>query len=169
MTSTVHRDELRPLREALVAAAQREAAALVAEASARAERILAAARQSSDARVAAARADGAADARRAAAAELAAVRLQARTVVLTAQSSLDDELRAQVLRQVRELRHDATYEELRTALRHRGQALLGDTIAVREPAGGGVVVEAGGRRIDASLDTLANWAVDAIIDAEASR
>lgn len=165
MTSIVHREELRPLRGALVKAAQREADALVADATARAAEILSAAKQAAEKRIASARAEGAADARRAATAELAAARLQARTIVLTARSSLDDELRAQVLQRVRELRDDVTYDGLRVALQHRGRALLGDAVACHEPATGGVVVEAAGRRIDASLDALAHWAVDTAIDA----
>lgn len=168
MTSSSHREDLRPLRDALLSSARHEAEAVVAAASAQAEEILATARQAADQRIALARAEGAADARRAAAAELAAARLQARTIVLAAQSSLDDELRARVLERVRELRDDVAYGGLRDALRDRGRALLGGAAASREPDGGGVVVETPGRRVDASLDALAQWAVDTAIDAEAT-
>lgn len=168
MTPAIHQEELRPLRDALIAAARRDADAVVAAATAEAEELVTAATQAAERRIALARAEGAADARRAAAAELAAARLQARTILLTARSSIDDELRARVLEQVRELRDDVTYDGLRVALRRRGQALLGDTAACHEPDGGGVVVEAAGRRVDASLDALAQWAVDAAIDAEAT-
>ena len=165
MTSSVNREGLRPLREALVAAARREADARVAAATVRAEELLNTARQAAEKRVASAREEGAADARRSAAAELATARSQARTVVLTTRSSLDDELRARVLERVRELRDDATYDSLRVALQRRGRALLGDAAAYHEPDVGGVIIEAAGRRIDASLDALAQWAVDTAIDA----
>ncbi len=166
MTWAVDPMALAPLRESLLASARREADATVAAATAHAEELVSASRAAAEARIASARAEGTADATRSASAEVTAARLQARTIVLTARSSLDDELRASVRARLHDLRDDAAYDRLRVALRHRGRALLGDAAAYREPDGGGVVVETAGRRVDASLDALAQWAVDSAIDAD---
>ena len=58
MTSALHREELRPLREALIAAARRDADAVVAAATAQAEEVLTAATQAAERRIASARAEG---------------------------------------------------------------------------------------------------------------
>jgi len=171
MTWTADPRVLQPLREALLEKARREAQAVIDAATSHADDVVTAAARAAADQVATARAQGVADALRAATVEETAAQSQARTIVLAARDALDEELRGQVLARVRALRQDAGYDKLRTALRQHGAALLGDGVTYREPAGGGVVVEASGRRLDASLDALAKWAsaveCDALAEATA--
>jgi vacuolar-type H+-ATPase subunit E/Vma4 len=154
--------ELKPLREALLRQARRDADAVIAVAAKQAAEQLAAATAAADARVGVARQRGEAEAASALVAEEAKIRQEARTLILQAERSVYDELRTRTRDRVRQLRDDNCYPLLRSRLEADGRARLGSDAVCRDDPRGGCVIEADGKRIEATLDTLADWAVDAL-------
>jgi vacuolar-type H+-ATPase subunit E/Vma4 len=153
---------LEPLRVALLRHAQREAEAAVAAAERQAAEEQAVATTEADARVSAARKRGEAEAANAAVIDDARVRQEARTLILLAETSVYDEMRRRTHEAVRRLRDDSCYPRLRGRLETEGRARLGADAVSHDDPTGGVVIEAAGRRIEATLDALADWAVDAL-------
>jgi vacuolar-type H+-ATPase subunit E/Vma4 len=103
-----------------------------------------------------ARADGAAQADR----EMAVVRAhdqrRSHRIVLEARRKAYQELGAQARAGVRELRPDPAYPALLDRLEQWSREQLGEGATIeRDPADGGVVAEAAGRRVDYSLPALA--------------
>lgn len=152
---------LAPVREALLADAEREARRLrssseqagrdaVREATAQAERLRARAR-----------AEGAADAAAVMAAQRARSGQRARSVVLSAQREEYEALQSAARAALPRLRADAEYPRLRQRMIDTIKLLLGNEADLREGDGGGVIGEAAGRRVDCSLTRFMERAVDA--------
>ncbi|MGZ4544935.1 MAG: hypothetical protein ACXVXT_06045 [Blastococcus sp.] len=156
------RAALAPVRAALLARAHAAADAVLAEADADAEAALAEARQQAAALLADARARGERDAATADARERAHARREARTTVLGAQRAAYEDLRRRGHEAARALRTGPGYPALLAHLTARARAELGPTAVVREHPDGGVVAEAPGRRLDATLAALADRALDGL-------
>ncbi|GGT00799.1 hypothetical protein GCM10010254_21180 [Streptomyces chromofuscus] len=71
-------------------------------------------------------------------------------------------MRNEAAERVRALRGTDGYTSLRGWLEQRARVLLGPAAEVTEHADGGVVARAPGRRVDLSLTTLADRAVDRV-------
>ncbi|WES65289.1 hypothetical protein P0L94_04260 [Microbacter sp. GSS18] len=151
-------EALEPVRRAIAAAAERQAdrmrreadderAAIVHKAEDEAARIIAAAVADGRAAGEIVARDGSARARRTASEHVLAHREAAR-------GRLRDEVRARV----RDLVSDERYPDMRRGLEARGRALLGPHAVVTEHPDGGVIVDAGSRRLDLSLPALADAA-----------
>jgi vacuolar-type H+-ATPase subunit E/Vma4 len=153
-------EALAPVRTALRAAARADAAAVLRKAQQEKSDLLADARRTADEIEATARAEGAADATAAVTARLAQSRRDARRTVLSAQRELFDELRRRCRAAATALAESPGYEELRRRLTERALAQLGPDATVTESRGGGVLASAGSRRLDLSLPTLAERALD---------
>lgn len=173
-----------PVCLALRAAAAAEAGRLLAAASADAQATVTAARAAAAQRMATARADGAADAAAATSAARARARGRARATVLRAHREAYQQLREASRAATRELCAQPGYPQLLRRLRSAAQARLdratGEPAFTSEPASTGrpvtagqpgaagpagdstLVAEAGGRRVDYSLDGFADRAVDAL-------
>lgn len=154
------RSAIAPVREALLARAHAEGADTLAGADAAASELLAGAREQAAAIRADARAAGERDAASIRAREDARSRRRARGAVLHAQAAAYEELRQRARESVRALRDDRDYPLLVDALRARALAELGPDAAVRELPTGGVLAEVAGRRLDLSLEAMADAAVE---------
>lgn len=146
---------LAPVRRSLLTAAHQEAADLRRDAAAKALAVLEAAQRDADRIRAAAAAEGAATARSQAALRSARVRRQAHETVLTRRNALRLDLQRQVRQAAVELRTDPRYPRLLALLTEQSQALLGAGATVTESPQGGVVAQAGSRRLEMSLPVLA--------------
>jgi vacuolar-type H+-ATPase subunit E/Vma4 len=157
MTAIQREAALQPLRAALIARANDEAAEARAAAEDRGRQAAAAAHSQAAVVLAAARAHGEADAAALLAAERARVRRTARGVVLAAQRAVYDELRRQAGEAVRQLLDDPAQRERLVAAVGRQ---LGAQAAFREQPDGGVIAETpDGRSIGASVGALVERAV----------
>ena len=113
--------------------------------------------------MAAARADGEAEARVVAAAELAQARRHARELVLAARRHTYECALAQVRGAASELRHAAAYPALVDGLAQAAHRQLGDDAVVStDEAVGGVVASAGSRSVDYRLPTVAERCLAAL-------
>ncbi|WP_432193151.1 hypothetical protein [Streptomyces sp. bgisy027] len=135
--------------EALLARAERDAAARVEQARVEARTILDAARRQGEA-------DGADAAREL----LVRARREARSRTLSARREAYEELRREAAERVREMRRTDDHPSLRRRLEHRARVLLGPGAEMIEHADGGVVAQASGKRADLSLTALADRALD---------
>jgi vacuolar-type H+-ATPase subunit E/Vma4 len=153
---------LAPVRESLLTAAQQEAADIRKDSDEQALALIDAARREADRIRAAAAEEGTRTARSQAALRSARARRTAHETVLTRQNTL----RLDLLRQVREsavqLRADPSYPRLLAQLTAQSHALLGPQATVAESRQGGVVAEAGSRRLDLSLPVLAAGMLDSM-------
>lgn len=155
-------DPLAPVRDCLLARARADAERVRAEAAAEAEAVLAQARQRAEAILAEARERGASQGVRVTAAAGARARRRARGLLLASQRQAYETLRRRSRDAVRALRDNPNHLLLRQRLERVARDLAGPGAAVIETADGGVVAEAPGRRVDCSLDALADRAVDAL-------
>jgi len=155
---------LEPLRAALIARAESDAAQIRAQAEQEGQMAVAAARDQAAALLAAARSEGAITASQLLAAEQYKARRAARRVVLTAQRAAYEQLREHSRDAVRRLLVDPTRRgELIATVQER----LGDRAVVRDVPDGGLVAEAPDhRRIDATVAALVDAAITAL-DVEA--
>jgi vacuolar-type H+-ATPase subunit E/Vma4 len=154
---------LAPVRAWLRDAARREADAMVASARADADQQLARARAEAAELISFERDQGAAEGAAAAARERARARREARTTVLRAQAALVTLLRDQARAAVLSLKDDEVdYAALREELESRARTALGPEATVAEAPAGGVVAQAGSRRVDLSLAMLADQAVSGL-------
>lgn len=154
---------LAPVRESLLATAAATAAEIRADAHEQAQALLDAATREADRIRADAVASGEAVARSEAALRTARVRREAGEVVLARRNALRLELQRQVRESALALRTDARYPELLARLREHGRALLGADATITEDPDGGVIAEAGSRRLDLSLPTLASDTLESMI------
>ncbi len=159
---------LAPVRSWLVDDARREADRLVGEARRAAADQLDRARQEAAQAVARAGAEGEEQAAEAAERAMARARRQARGVVLAAQEQVRSQLRDAVRDAVSTLRREPTYPAVLTALATTAREVLGPQALVHEAPDGGVLAEAGSRRVDLSLGALAERALDDL-EAEVAR
>ncbi|HEY8700125.1 MAG TPA: hypothetical protein VIM08_04035 [Arthrobacter sp.] len=153
---------LAPVRKALRAAAEEQAAELRTGALRQASALLDAARAEADRILAAAAEEGEADARSEAAVRSARTRRQAHELVLAQRNALRLELHRRVRQTAAGLRSDPRYPELMARLTAQSRELLGEDASVSESADGGVVAESGSRRLDLSLPVLAGMVLDSL-------
>ena len=154
---------LEAFARALTEEARTRTGARLARARAEAEARVAGARREAAAVVERARAEGTAEADRAMAVQRMEARRHGRRLVLEAERAAYDRLRSAALEAARRLRADPAYAELLDRLEAAARAQLGPEVqVVRDPPGGGVLGEARGRRVDYSLPTLVERAVDAV-------
>jgi vacuolar-type H+-ATPase subunit E/Vma4 len=153
---------LAPVRDALLATALREAAAIRERAEAEAARTRAAAEAEADGIRVRARRRGAEDADAALASERARARHEAHAVVLAARREAYDALRAAAGAAMANVRDDPDYPLVRQHMADAVRRLLGPDAVLSEGTGGGVVGEVAGRRADFSLAGYADRAVDAV-------
>ena len=147
---------LEPLVRALRERADRDAAELLARADADAAATLADARARADEVLAKARDAGQRDAATLLAAERSRAEREARAVLLAAQQGAYEDARAAVRAAVCRLRDDPAYPLLVDALRDRARRELGPGATTAELPGGGIEARAGGRRVEYSLEGLAD-------------
>jgi hypothetical protein len=159
---------LAPVRAALAEHARREGAQALADADAAlaAERTAAAAE--AERVLDLARAAGAADAAASAAVDRARADREAREAVLRAQREEYDSLRGGARAAAAALRLSPDYARLRQSLLAHARALLGPEAVIVDTDDGGIVGSVPGRRVDLSLATFADRAVDAVLSARLS-
>jgi vacuolar-type H+-ATPase subunit E/Vma4 len=150
---------LEPVRAALLARARADAAAVDVAASRAAARTLADAQKEVARITAGARESGEREARAALAADRMRVRRQARGTVLAAQREGYEQLRTAARAA---LRLWGTEAAAREALVRKAREVLGPDAVLRDAPGGGILAEHAGRRLDLSLDALADRALEAV-------
>lgn len=153
-------DHLAAVKEALLRRARDDAAELLGAADDEVDALLSAARERGSALRAAARTEGATDAEAVVAAELTRARRDARATLLAARREGYEELRARVHEGLGELRKEPEHAELVERLTDRARKALGPDAVVTEDPAGGVVAEAGGRRMALTLPALADRVLD---------
>lgn len=159
MTLTARQDTaLAPVRTALAAAADARAASAVAAATAAAAVAVTDAQRAADEAVARAGAEGAADARPAAVAELARSRRAARSLALGADRATQQYLAGRIRAAVLALRDEPGYPRLRDSLGAMAAAAAGPGAVLADHPDGGVVATAPGVVVDCSLGKLADRA-----------
>lgn len=162
-TLTAEPDALAPVREALLALARRDAARVLTAADADAATIMSHAEEVAEQIRSAAQAEATVDARTRLALEESRINREARAVELRAHRAAYDEL----VRRAREAMRDLSdVPGLREKLAGLARAELDAAATVVQNPDGGVVAEAGGRRVSYLLTTLAE---DAVADLLASR
>jgi vacuolar-type H+-ATPase subunit E/Vma4 len=155
------RDEaLAPLVSALLDRARQDAQDTLSDADRDAGAVVAGARAEADALLADARAKGVAEGAAVTAAARTRAEREARRILLETRSSTREDLRHAVREAVAELRHDPQYPRILEALRARAAQELGPEVTVTVLEGGGIVAEAGSRRLDYSLTALADDLMD---------
>lgn len=153
---------LAPVRAALLAAAHQEADQVRSQADDAARNTVAEAKAHAERLREEARAQGAADAEAALTAERARTGRRARAIVLRAHREEYEALRSAARLAVSDLRGDPEYLRMRQRMIDIIRDLLGREADLREGAGGGVVGESPGRRVDYSLALFADRAVDSV-------
>jgi len=160
--SVVDEQALEPLRNALLARAHAEAAACVARMRSETATELDAARDAADQAVQDARRLGEAEAATAVAIDDATVRRQVHTLLLVARRSVYEALRLHIRNDVRQLHGEPIYRDLRDTMTIAGRSLIGPHATVRD-VDDGCVIEASGRRVEVTLGSLADWALDGVL------
>jgi hypothetical protein len=163
MTEPINVDTLDPVRRALLAAADRDAASVLAQARIDADRIRHDAAVAAEAIRADARAQGAAAAARTIVVERAHAHRAARETVLRARREADEELAAAARAAVARLVDDPDFPRLRAGMVRALRRALGPDVEVRDHPDGGVVGVAGRRRVDFSLRGLADRVLDQVL------
>jgi vacuolar-type H+-ATPase subunit E/Vma4 len=153
---------LEPVRKALRTTAEKQAAELRDGARRQASVLVDGARAEAAGLLAAAAQEGEAAARSEAALRSARARREAHELVLAQRSSLRLELHRRVREAAVGLKSDPRYAKLVTRLTEQCMELLGPDATVSESPEGGVVAEAGSRRLDLSLPVLAEISLDSI-------
>ncbi|MET3945981.1 vacuolar-type H+-ATPase subunit E/Vma4 [Arthrobacter sp. UYCu512] len=160
--ATESQKALEPVRRALRAAAEKQAAELRDSSGRQANELLADARAEAAEILGAAAKEGGESARSEAVLLSARVRRQAHELVLAQRNSLRLELHRGLREAVRGLTSDPRYTGLMDRLTARCRELLGPDVVVSTSPDGGVVAEAGSRRLDLSLPLLAEMTLDAM-------
>ncbi|MEI5525559.1 hypothetical protein WB401_13440 [Streptomyces brasiliscabiei] len=153
-------DALDPVRAELIRAARADAQALSARAATEAAAVLDRASAEAGAILDEARRQGETDGATASRELLLRARRGARSRTLSARREAYDDLRGAIAERAGELRRRDDYADLRGRLERLVRALLGPGAEVTEPPEGGVVGRAPGRRVDLSLNALADRALD---------
>jgi hypothetical protein len=153
---------LTPVRGWLLVAAQQEAADIRRQAGEHAMALLDAARRDAGRIRSAAAAEGAAMASTQAVVRSARVRRQAHETVLTRRNMLRLDLQRQVREAGQKLRADPRYPALLARLIEQSRAWLGPEATVAESPEGGVIAEAGSRRLDLSLPGVATRTLESM-------
>lgn len=153
---------LAPLRQALRTNAKEQAAEIRDGAGREAAGLLASAREQAAAILAEATQAGADEARSQAALRSSRVRREAQELVLAQRNAVLAELRRRLKERVSTLQDDPRYPALVARLTEHCRRLLGPSTRVSESPSGGVVAEAGTRRLDLSFPVLAELALDSM-------
>ncbi len=153
-------EALAPLVSALLDRARQDAQDTLSDADRDAGAVVAGARAEADALLADARAKGVAEGEAVAAAERTRAEREARRIILETRSSTREDLRHAVREAVAELRHDPKYPDIIEALRTRATHELGPDVTVTLLEGGGIIAEAGSRRVEYSLGALGDDLLD---------
>ncbi|HEX6577766.1 MAG TPA: hypothetical protein VF082_05305 [Jiangellaceae bacterium] len=151
---------LDPVRAALLSQSRSDAGTVLAEARQHAEHERAAAGERAAQILQAGRDEGERQAGAAAASQLRRRRREARDTLLAAQRSLYDDLRRRCHEAATALREAPDYPVLLRHLTEHAGAILGPDASIHESGNGGVVAEAGSRRLDLSLPTLVDDELD---------
>ena len=151
---------LQPVRRRLLECARAEGEREMAEAKQDAQRVLAAARDQAAQLAETARAAGRAAAETVGAQRRAALQRELRGAVLAARCDVYQRWCRRSTEAVLRLRDDPAYPQWAATLRAAAQATLGADAQLREHPTGGVVAEAGQRRIDLSLAGIAARVLD---------
>lgn len=151
---------LQPVRGRLLDCARADADREIAEAQQEAERVLSAARDQAAQLAEAARAAGRDAAKTVSAQRLAALRRELRGAVNAARRDSYERWCRHGTEAVLRLRDDTAYPQWAAALRAAARATLGGEAQLSEHPTGGVVGEAGQRRIDLSLAAIAARVLD---------
>ncbi|GIH96317.1 V-type ATP synthase subunit E family protein [Planobispora siamensis] len=154
-------EALAPLTAALLRRTEREAEQTRERAGRQAAQTVAEAEEGARAVLADARARGEREADTEAAAERVATTRRVRTIELTARREILEDFRRRARTAVTGLREDPCYPALLKSLGRMARRRGGGDLVLAEHPEGGVVGEAPGRRVDASLPALAERAVDA--------
>jgi hypothetical protein len=162
VTGVADQQALEPLRNALLARAQADAAACVTRTRTETAAELAAARIEADRTAREARHRGEAEAAAMVTIDDALARRHVHTVMLAARRSVYDQLRLRVRAEVGQLHGEPVYGDLRDTMTRAGRSLIGPDASARDIADG-CVVEASGRRVEVTLGALADWALDAVL------
>jgi hypothetical protein len=158
-----------PVIEALLSAAENQAAHEVSAAADLAAQAMSAARVQADGVLAEARVQGRADAAGAAGAELARGHREARGIVLAARKIAYDQLMALARAAVSRLLSEPDYPKWRESLVAIARRSLGPDAVIRDEPGGGISASLDGRRLDLRLGDMADRAVAQIAgEAESS-
>ena len=155
---------LAPLRARLLDDARATASGILAEAREKADALEAEAEEEAAGIRATAAAAGVETARSEVALRAARVRRQAHERVLAAQSDLRLEVHRRVRERAMALVEDPRYPALLERLRAQARASLGPGAVLTESPDGGLVAEAGSRRLDLTLRTLADIMFEAAAD-----
>lgn len=158
--STAADAALDPVRTALLAAARADAADVLRTAESERDSLLEQARRTAAKLLTEARAAGEADARATLAGRLAQSRREARRSALSAQRALYDELRRRCRAAASALAGTPEYAALRQQLIDVARERLGPDAVVVESPNGGILASAGNDRVDLSLPTLADRALE---------
>ncbi len=150
---------LEPIRRALRAEAARRTDELRESSARDSAAILSAASERAQAISAAATEAGEAAGRETAAARSAHARRSARSLVLAAQRDVAQQWAQGAREQAAKLRDDPGYPEMLTRLTARALNALGPDATVRQDPQGGITAESGSRRLDLTLEALADAAV----------
>lgn len=150
------------VRSTILANAEVEAAAEVARAETSAAQQVQSARDAAATRVAEAHAAAEVDADAQFTIERAAVRRQARRIVLEAQARARSALVRDAISSLQARRGTATYQELIDRFAQRSKEQLGPDTDIRESEAGGVIGTCGRRSVDYTLPAVVERAVDAI-------
>jgi vacuolar-type H+-ATPase subunit E/Vma4 len=153
---------LEPVRQALRATAERQAAELREDARRQAGDLVDAARTEASRILAAAAQEGVEAARAEAALRASRVRREAHELVLAQRNSLLQELRHRVKENAVHLQADPRYPGLVKVLTDQCLELLGPQAVVTESPSGGVIARAGSRQLDLSLPVLAELALESM-------
>ncbi len=151
---------LQPMRRHLLESARADAEREIAEAEQEAQRVIAEAHNQAAELAETARAAGRAAAETVSAQRLAALQRELRGAVLAAQRDIYQRWCRRGTEAVLRLRDDPAYPQWAAALRAAAQATLGPDAQLREDPTGGVMAEAGQRRIDLSLAGIAARVLD---------
>ena len=151
---------LHPVRRHLLESARADAEREIGEARQEAQRVVAAARDQAAQLAETARDAGRAAAATASAQRRAALQRELRGAVLAARRDIYQQWCRRGTEAVLRLRDDPAYPNWDAALRDATQATLGADAQLSEHPTGGVVAEAGQRRIDLSLAAIAAQVLD---------
>jgi hypothetical protein len=155
-------EALAPVRDALLAAAERDVDQRIAVVRAQAAEALAAAGRRAEDIISAARAAGVADAEAVRVTERSRARRAARARTLRARREAYDLLRLRSRQAVIQIRDEPGYAVIRDVLTAEAHRLLGPGADITEPDGGGVIGRSGSRSVDLSLAAFADRAVDSV-------
>jgi colicin import membrane protein len=164
--TTAMGESLRPVEEALVERARREAAQMVDAGETDARRAVNEARAEADRVLAQARAEGEAAAARAASADRLVARAEARALILGARSRAFESLRSGAIRELEESGETPQVRSLTDRMAALARGLVGEQAVVRRsgPSGLDVIAEANGRRAVVRLEALVDHELRAMGD-----